>query len=88
LLLVIIWIWAWCFCLGLSSDHEPAPPFYASHIAGITGTQHHTWPIDRDGGLITFYLGWPQTVILPVSSSPVAGITEVSHHAWCHSVFK
>jgi hypothetical protein len=43
--------------------------------------------------LLTFYPGWPQTVILPISVSQVAGITctsifEHKHSArgWCDRV--
>jgi hypothetical protein len=67
-------------CLGLVSGHDPIT--YASHVAGITGAHHHTWLICWDEVMLTFFPGWPQTRILPISTSQVAGIIGVNHHPW------
>jgi hypothetical protein len=52
-------------------------PIYASQVAGMTDTYHHTQLLVE---LANFLPGWPQTVILQISASQIAGITKVSHH--------
>jgi hypothetical protein len=44
---------------------------------------HTTMPslLTEMGISLTFYPGWPQTTILPMSASRVAGITGTSHNA-------
>jgi hypothetical protein len=50
-------------------------------VLGMKGCVPPHTAISWDGGLLTFCLGWPKTVILLISTSWVAGITDVSHHA-------
>jgi hypothetical protein len=65
------------FCPGPASDHD--------HVAYNTPSgwerrhAHHIWLIDWDWVSWTFYLGCPQTIIVPISTSLVAGTTNVSH---------
>jgi hypothetical protein len=68
-----------------SLDH--APPSYASLIAGIIGVCHYIGFVGQDGILLTFCLGWPQTVIVLISASQVSGITVVNHCAWLSFFF-
>jgi hypothetical protein len=45
-------------------------------VAGMKGTYYHTQLfLLRWGSHELFCLGWPQTMILPISASPVAWIT-------------
>jgi hypothetical protein len=39
-----------------------------------------------DSTLLTFFPGWLQTLILPISASRVPGIIDVSHHPWLISL--
>jgi hypothetical protein len=57
------------FYLGPPSDFDP--PIYG---LPCSWQDNHTW-------LLTFCLGWPRTVILPISESQVAVITGMSHPA-------
>jgi hypothetical protein len=45
------------------------------------------WPVCWDEILLTFCLIWPQTAILPISTSRVAGITDENHHVWPVQIF-
>jgi hypothetical protein len=61
-------------------DHDS--PIYAFQVAGMTSTCHHTQLfIGWYEVSLTFCLGWPQTMILIISTSQVARITCVSLHA-------
>jgi hypothetical protein len=68
---------------GLEWPSEWDPLTYASCIAGIIGIHHHCLPslFGEMGILLTFCLGWPQTVILPISTSQVVWIISMNHHA-------
>jgi hypothetical protein len=48
-------------CPGPASDHDV--PIYASHVVGIIDIYHHTQLVGGDEILLTFCLGWPQSVI-------------------------
>jgi hypothetical protein len=64
-------------------------PIYASHLPGMTGVCHHTqlW-IGWDGGFsLIFCPGWPQIVILLISTSGVARITGSSHYTQSRMFF-
>jgi hypothetical protein len=53
-----------------------------SYVAGVTTACHHTWLIDWDGIPLTFSLGWPWTVVLPISVFQLAEIIGVSYNIW------
>jgi hypothetical protein len=59
-----------------ASDSNPLT--YASSVARITGTHHHTWLIEM-GVSIMFCPGWPQTSILLISASRRVGFMGVYH---------
>jgi hypothetical protein len=48
----------------------------------MTDMYHYPQLLIEMGVSRTFCLGWPQTLILPISASLVARITGVSHHTW------
>jgi hypothetical protein len=52
---------------------------------------HTTWPPTQlvcwDGVSLTFCLGCPRTMILPISASQAAGITATHHHTWPRNHF-
>jgi hypothetical protein len=39
------------------------------------------------GVSLTFYLGWPGTLILPISTSSIDGITGMNHCVQCIYIF-
>jgi hypothetical protein len=49
---------------------------------GMTGTHHCAQPLVEMGVLLTFCLGWPQTLILLIFAFQVARNTGFSHCAW------
>jgi hypothetical protein len=61
---------------------RPWSSYYTSHIARTTGAHHHSQLINWDGILLTFSLCWPQTLILPISTSWVTGYR---HQPWSHT---
>jgi hypothetical protein len=69
-----------CFFPGLALVYDP--PSYAYNIAGTTDVYHHTWLFLLRWSLLTFCLGWPQTIIVLVSASQVPEITGTYHHTW------
>jgi hypothetical protein len=54
-------------CLPHSWNYRSKPPY-------------PVWFFCSDDFFLNLSLGWPQTVILPISASRVAGITDVSYH--------
>jgi hypothetical protein len=59
------------------------PPIYSSHVAGMTGTHHHTQLLLVEmGGLTNFLRGMALIMILPISTSQVFRVTGMSCHAW------
>jgi hypothetical protein len=78
----------WCLTQFLSHKLPETTilPNSASHIAW---DDRHVPPcptICWDGLSLTFYPGWPQASILPVSVSQVARIIDMCH--WCTASFK
>jgi hypothetical protein len=61
--------------------------FVLPHVAGITGTHHLTQSLVEMGASWIYYSSWPQTAILPISTSHVAKITGLSHHAQLNTEF-
>jgi hypothetical protein len=55
------------FCWEPASDLNS--PNYVSQVAGITGMYHHAWLIFLTQCLANFYPGWPQILIIPISTS-------------------
>jgi hypothetical protein len=53
----------------------------ASHVVGMAAMPYHTQLINWDRVSWTLYPGWPQTMILPISTFQLAGVTVVSHFA-------
>jgi hypothetical protein len=66
---ILFFWWDWGLNSGLHTSTLCLTP--SVHFDGYFG----------DGALRTICLGWPQTVILPISVSQVARITGVSHQA-------
>jgi hypothetical protein len=76
------------FLLGYFSDRvlcflsrsalDCYPP---THVAGITDMHHYVQLIFLDSFSLTFWLGWPQIMVLLISTSWVAGITGMNHWA-------
>jgi hypothetical protein len=67
-----------CFCSGKLDCNSP---IYASCMARMTGMCHHTPLLLKMGVSLTFCLGWPGTVVLPISTPQMAGIIDTSQHA-------
>jgi hypothetical protein len=63
------------------------PPTYASWVAGIIDACHHAQLVCWDVVLLTC-LGWPWTMIFPLTAPGVARITDVSHHAQLREDFQ
>jgi hypothetical protein len=61
--------------IGQNGGHD----IVLSHITGMTGTCHLAWPLVEMGSQPRNCLGWPGTMILPISTSRVAKIIDVSH---------
>jgi hypothetical protein len=63
-------------------------PVLASHVARMTGMYHCVQLLVEMGVSWTFCLGWPQTMILLISTSQVARIIGMSHqHPAGHFIF-
>jgi hypothetical protein len=82
--LVVFNIGSWVYaCAWLDCDS----PIYVSHMAGMTGAQHHAkLCIGWDGVLWTFCLGWLQTINTEIFTSQVARITGVNLRAQCQAL--
>jgi hypothetical protein len=51
------------------------PPTYTSEVVGITVRNTTSAFLMRWGVSITFFPGWPRTMIFPIFTSQLAGIT-------------
>jgi hypothetical protein len=69
------------FLLGLGFELRPLCLQSRHSLASATPAVHFALVIFRRWGLRTICLGWPQTLILPISASQVARIIGMSH--WC-----
>jgi hypothetical protein len=69
-----------CFCLGLALDHDL--PTYTSCVTDIADLLHYTQLIFWEGVLLTFFPGWPQTVILLISTYQEVQIISMYHYTW------
>jgi hypothetical protein len=56
----------------------------ASHVAGIADVLHHTLLINWSGVLLTFYLGWPGTMVFLIPAFWVTEVIGLSHHTNLH----
>jgi hypothetical protein len=83
-------IWAtlsslFCFKFWIGSHIFPG----LARVAGMIDVHQDAWLVGWYGDLANFFcLGWPWTLILPISAFWVAGITAMSHCAWCSQVYR